>query len=126
MDAQHFGRYHDTQYDVRYRFMNGECHLLALELHERTGWPLLAVKTGEVVLHVAVHPPGHPNLMLDIKGLRPVKSFAQDYDCHIKYITTNTVQSYINRGQLYAPTSAASEVARLTSELVLAKLNTGE
>lgn len=122
MQEQQFGRY-DSQYDVRYRFMNGECHVLALQLKAKLGWPLVAVVDDSLVLHVAISPPGHPDMMLDVKGLRPVESFAQHHE-NSKVIrpSVQDVQEWMEGEALYLPTSASWEVAKETAETILHRL----
>jgi hypothetical protein len=49
-------------------FLGGHCHSLALALHERTGWPLVAVdqRSDGVCVHVAVRRPD--GTIVDIAG----------------------------------------------------------
>ena len=67
--------------DVQYVFTNGQCHGLAVALHELTGWPLFGLyrlpsygwwdNRSKVTTHVVVeHPTG---AVVDINGLRPVR-----------------------------------------------------
>jgi hypothetical protein len=51
-------------------FTEGDCHHLALALHERTGWPLMIVSGRSTVEHAFVMRPD--GLALDINGLSSV------------------------------------------------------
>lgn len=70
--------------DILARFLEGECGVLALELHRLTGWPIYAVYMLEPGENVAYSIPAHyviktPNEMfLDIIGLRTADELAQE------------------------------------------------
>ena len=59
-----------------YRYLNGQCHALALVIHERTGWPIVGARSGAwSVWHVAVrHPSGR---LLDVEGLHTQAAFVE-------------------------------------------------
>src|SRR4051794_37517203 len=58
---------------ARLAFLGGHCHSLALALHERTGWPLIAIdhRSDGVCAHVAVQRPD--GKVVDIAGAHTVE-----------------------------------------------------
>jgi hypothetical protein len=55
-----------TSEKVRHTFMSGQCHSLALAIHEETGWPLYGLGREWEIGHVVVE---SPRGFLDIQGL---------------------------------------------------------
>lgn len=54
---------------ARLAFREGQCHALALTLHQQTGWDLVAIENDGVCEHITVrHPDGH---LIDILGGHP-------------------------------------------------------
>ena len=56
----------------------GQCHALALALHESSGWPLVAVYEDDDIIHVAVKIPD--GRLLDAGGYHNAYEIAEYYD----------------------------------------------
>ncbi|WP_439377855.1 hypothetical protein [Amycolatopsis lexingtonensis] len=67
--------------DAVYAFENGQCHALAIALHEETGWPLVQVGVGRMYAGVPSHwmvetPAGD---LLDINGVSSYEDTASQW-----------------------------------------------
>lgn len=61
------------------RFTEGDCDILAHELHKLTGWPLYTLHEGmrTPCLHAFVLAPG--KIAVDIKGARPISHLVREW-----------------------------------------------
>lgn len=106
-------------------FHYGYCHVLALELHKATGWPLIAIwyhgNTHDddfVPEHVAVkHPEGW---IVDIYGAYDFDSDPGDFiiSDH-RLIDSDTIDEYIDSGYKPLTEEATSLAASLVPEILI-------
>jgi RNAse (barnase) inhibitor barstar len=63
----------------RHTYLFGYCHFLALAIHEKTGWPMMAwVDSDEIPTHVCVETP--EGLLLDIDGIRSSEQMMRELE----------------------------------------------
>lgn len=63
------------------RFLTGDCHLLAQEIHRRTGWPMVAIVPNDDPsdwIHVLVETPA--GTLLDVQGEHDAETLCATYD----------------------------------------------
>lgn len=61
------------------RFTEGDCHLLAGEIHRLTGWPVCALHAGRRIAdtHAFVLAPGRR--AIDVRGVRDVRTLIREW-----------------------------------------------
>jgi hypothetical protein len=69
---------------ARQTYLEGMCHVLALAISRRTGWPMLALRGTEggenTVAHVCVEYGHDTSLGLDVRGLMPLSEMMDSHD----------------------------------------------
>ena len=117
-------------------YTNGFCHALALALHERTGWPLVAIWGMEgrrpCLAHVAVEHPRSPNAIVDVRGVRDLGDAMADYwdltDPWSENVTPGDIQKWIEIDDILATVHLDDRagVSRVADEILHLMAASGE
>lgn len=103
-------------------FRDGQCHALALALHEHTGWPIVGLwspETGFDEHYMARMPDGR---LVDVMGAADAESVVGGGDwvgCEPRPVGPETLTGLVERGDMEEPTAV---LARAVVPQVLAKV----
>lgn len=102
-------------------FRDGQCHALALALHEHKGWPIVGLWSSDTGIdehYVAQAPDGR---LVDITGARDVESMVGGGDwvgCEPRPVDAESLTGLVARGDMEEP---VADLARAVLPQVLAK-----
>jgi hypothetical protein len=105
-------------------FLHGQCHALALALHERTGWPIIGVEDEELdICHFHVQTPC--GRALDITGAHEIDDYLElehvDYCPELEYLVEQGPEYVASLGSDPNWRAPRLDVARSFVEALLAR-----